>query len=161
MQPSIWQAHINDKQPVQLQLFENDDDARITLYRFARILYAESGASSLAAVEALASMANNLRKKRRLSGEATHSLGEGWSDIVNDDKIFESLVRDSTRQQDLFVDSGRLDFQMCLRTARRAISGILPDTVMGATRFHHSTELPEWATGEGYISEIDELFFYK
>lgn len=149
MQPSVWQAQ---------SLFEDGPSAqsaaeageKIAVDKLARIIYAETGASSLRAVEALASMARNLCEKS----------GCPLSEIILDKAVFESLCRNSTRHQDLFVNDGRSDFQMCLRVAKRAARGLLSDMAAGATRFHRSSELPEWAVAEGFILEIDNLFFY-
>jgi len=149
MQPSIWQAQEN-KQPVQLMLFENDNVEKIATDKLARIIYAETGARSLRSAEALAVMTMNLCAKS----------GRHLSEIVSDKTVFESLDQDSARHQDLFVNSARPDFQMCLRVARRAMAGLLADTVMMGTRFHRASEMPDWAISEGYVAEIDNLFFY-
>jgi spore germination cell wall hydrolase CwlJ-like protein len=138
-----------NKQPVQLALFENDAE-KIATDKLARIIYAETGASSLRAVEALASMVRNLCAQS----------GRPLSEIVRDETIFESLGQNSDRHQNLFVNDGRLEFQMCRRVAKRAATGSLPDSAMGATRFHRASEMPEWAVCKGYVAEIDDLFFY-
>ena len=140
----------SEKSP-ELFLIKNDDIAKITLYKIARIIFAETRASSLLAVESLASMIGNLREKS----------GRELSDIASDDSAFESLCKNSPRNRDLFIDSARSDFQMCLRVTRRMMMGKLKDRVMGATRFHRAENLPEWAIACGYIAEIDDLFFYK
>ena len=134
----------------ELTLIQNNDDAKITTYKLARLIYAETGAVSLRAVEALASMIANLSNK----------TGRALSDIVMDDSIFESIRIDSPRHPDLFADSKTAPFQMCLRTVRRMISGQLNDTVMGATRFHHADTSPDWARAAGYVAETDGLMFY-
>lgn len=133
-----------------LTLVINDDETKITLYRLARIVYAETRASSLRAVEALASMIGNLCVKS----------ARPLSEIATDDRVFESLRKDSARQRDLFVDSARPEFQMCLRAVRRMMSGRLADSAIGATRFHRAEHLPEWAVACGSIAETDGLFFY-
>ncbi|MCL2748632.1 MAG: cell wall hydrolase [Alphaproteobacteria bacterium] len=135
---------------MQLMLIKNNDDAKIALYKLARIIYAETHASSLPAVEALASMIGNLCAK------STRQL----ADIVVDRSIFESLNKNSTRHADLLIDSANLKFQMCLRATKRMARGQMPDSVRSATRFHRAEISPAWATARGYVAEVDGLFFY-
>jgi hypothetical protein len=40
------------------------------------------------------------------------------------------------------------------------INGNLPDSVFGATKFHHTDVLPDWAVARGYIAEFDNVLFY-
>ncbi|MDR1206891.1 MAG: hypothetical protein LBK26_00545 [Rickettsiales bacterium] len=134
----------------QLTLVKNDDDAKITTYKLARAIYAETLASSLRVVEALASMVANLSNK----------TGRTLSDIAQDENIFKSLRRESKRHKDLFVDSRTPEFQICLRTVRRMTGGQLKDAVTGATRFHHADNIPEWAAAMGYVADVDGLLFY-
>lgn len=135
---------------MHLTLIKNPDESKIILYKIARVVYAETSASSLAVVEALASMIANLclASKRELV------------DIINDNKIFESLNSDSRKHKDLLADASQRDFQMCLRVVTRMLNSDLPDMCNGATRFHRSELLPEWAVSRGYIAEIDGLLFY-
>ncbi|MCL2538504.1 MAG: hypothetical protein FWE52_03480 [Alphaproteobacteria bacterium] len=137
-----------DKQ--DLILVTNDDDNKITRYKLARIIYAETGASSLAAVEALASMIKNLAA----------ASGREFSDIANDSNIFESLQRNNPHKELIYVDSRSNKFQMCLRSVRRMMCGQLMDSVGGATRFHHADDIPDWSMGIGYIADVDGLLFY-
>ncbi|MDR2413086.1 MAG: hypothetical protein LBD50_02650 [Rickettsiales bacterium] len=133
-----------------LTLIKNSDESKIVLYKIARIIYAETNASSLRAAEALASMISNLRakSKRRLI------------DIADDRSVFESLDRNSSRHEKLLVGIDSNGFQMCLRVARRMIGGGLSDECWGATKFHRAEFLPDWAVARGYIAEIDGLYFY-
>ena len=135
---------------MQLTLIKNDNDSKIVLYKLARIIYAETLASSLPAVEALASMIGNLCCKSM----------QQLSDIVADRSVFESLNKNSARHADLLIDSDNSKFQMCLRATKRMVNGQLPDNVHGATRFHRGEISPTWATARGYVAEIDGLFFY-
>lgn len=148
MQPSIWNTQ--NSGPIQLSLFKDDGADRAATDTLSRIIYAETGASSLRAVEALASMARNLCAKS----------GRPLPEIIADETIFESICQNSARHQNLFVNSDRADFQMCARVVNRAARGVLCDTVMGATRFHRGSEFPDWSTAAGYVAEIDGLFFY-
>jgi hypothetical protein len=133
-----------------LTLIENPDLPRRTLYRLARILYAETRAASLAEVESLASLVSNLKKS-----------GRSLSDISEDRLMFECLDRNSARHQDLLIRHDSPALQMCLRTLSRSLSGILPDCIKGATNFHRAEFLPLWSTDIGSIIEIGNLHFYK
>lgn len=135
---------------MQFTLIKNPDESKIILYKIARIIYAETNASSLCAVEALASMISNICiiSKRELS------------DVASDKNIFESLNRNSIRHKSLLVDTNRSDFQMCLRVTKKMLDGKLNNFCCCATRFHHSNYIPDWALSIGYIAEIDDLLFY-
>ena len=134
-------------QPV---IIENDAMRIGAIYKLARVVYAETLGRSLVAAEALCSMIANLHYK----------TGRALSDIAQDENLFESLHENSARHPAIDIDANRRDFQMCLRTVRRMANGLLPDSVMGATRFHRTENLPEWAVNAGYIMEIDGMLFY-
>ena len=83
------------------------------------------------------------------------------SDVVSDENIFDSLKADSPRHKYLQVDiKNNRAFQMCLRVVERMIHGRLGDTCFGATCFHRTDEMPDWATSRGYIADIDGVLFY-
>lgn len=54
---------------MHLTLIKNPDESKIIVYKIARVVYAETNASSLAAVESLVSMISNLcvTSKRELA----------------------------------------------------------------------------------------------
>jgi hypothetical protein len=135
---------------MHLTLIKNPDESKIILYKIARIIYAETNASSLRAAEALASLIKNL----------CISSARQLEDIAKDATVFESLNKNSARHDDLLVDCNRAEFQMCLRVAQRMLSGALPDAARGAVRFHRADTMPGWATSIGSICEIDNLIFY-
>ncbi len=135
---------------MQLTLIENPDDAIRIEYKIARVVNAETGASSLSVVEALTSMiANYARTSMR-----------AFSDIMDDAEIFDVLNHDSPRHELLMTNPNNRGFQMCLRVATRMMRGNLPDCCCGATRFHHADHMPAWAVARGYIADIDGLLFY-
>lgn len=135
---------------MHLTLIKNTNESKIILYKITRVVYAETLCSSLPAVEALVSMISNLciTSKRDLLN------------IVEDKDIFESLNKNSQRHKHMLVDCNQSDFRICLRVVQRMLNGNLPDMCSGATRFHHSDVLPDWATARGYVAEIDDLLFY-
>ncbi|MCL1892231.1 MAG: cell wall hydrolase [Alphaproteobacteria bacterium] len=135
---------------MQLTLIKNNDDEKIALYKLARIIYAETRAVSLPAVEALCSMVGNLCRKS----------GRPLADIIADESVFESLDKKSQRHCDLLISSDDPKFQMCLRVVKRMAAHQLADTIRGAARFHRTENSPEWARNRGWVAEIDGLLFY-
>lgn len=135
---------------MQLTLIKNPDESLRPIYEIARVVYAQTNASSLAMVEALASMiANNARKTNR-----------SVIDVARDAEIFDALNDSSALNQRLVVPTNNRGFQMCLRVVSRMMRGNLPDCCRGATRFHVSTQMPDWALARGYIADVDGLLFY-
>ena len=138
----------------------SDNDVTV---RMARTVFLETnGGASLSAVEAIASMIGNIHA----------ATGRDFESIANDEKIFKSatcLGEAKTDQQHVSakrsedgsaINENSSAFQMCLRTVRRMMRGLLSDTAHGATRFHHADDMPEWATGIGYVCEVDGMMFY-
>jgi len=134
----------------EFSLIKNDNEDKAAIYKLARIVFAETQASSLLAVESLCAMVCNL----------CVSTGRNIKDIVTDESIFESLSKKSARHQDLLIDSNSSAFQMCLRTVKRMLSGQLQNQIMNATKFHRVENLPDWAVPLGYVAEVDGLLFY-
>ena len=135
---------------MSLKLIKNPDESKKLMYQVARVVYAETAASSLAAVEAMTSMIRNL----------SNATGQDVSYIISDKNIFDSLNQKSNRNILLSVPPTNRGFQMCLRVAGRMLMGLLPDMCRGAIRFHHDDVLPDWACARGYILDIDDLLFY-
>ena len=135
---------------MQLVLIKNPDDTQIVAYKLARIVFAETGATSLQIVEAFASMIYNIHIKHNRSFE----------NIANDENVFDVLKSESKRHQYLNVDANNRKFQMCLRTIKTMMHGNLRDSVFGATKFHHADVIPKWAIARGYIFECEDILFY-
>jgi len=135
---------------MQLTLIKNNDDTQIVSYKLARIVFAETDGVSLPLVEAMASMMNNIHIKYNKSFES----------ISKDKDLFECLNPKSSRHQKLNIDAQNRKFQMCLRAVKTMMHGNLPDSVFGATKFHHSDVIPSWAMARGYISECEDVLFY-
>lgn len=130
---------------MQLGLVENTDAKQRVIHNVARVIYEQTGASSLRAAEAMASMISN----------AANVRGVDVSDVVNDADMF-----GIPRYQINNTDYTSRAFQMCVRVARRMMCGALGDVCCGATRFHHSDVMPQWAMCRGYIADIDGMLFY-
>ncbi len=135
---------------MQLKLIENPDNTKSVLYKLARIVYAETLAKSLKITEAMSSMIYNIHIK----------YGKSFADIANDSILFESLNEKSLRHEYLNVSVSDKKFQMCLRVVQKMMRGDLRDNVFGATNFHHTDVMPQWAIARGYIAEFDDVLFY-
>lgn len=135
---------------MNLQLIKNPDEKKALVYKIARVIYAETKASSLLVVEALASMINNLHI----------NTGKSYEEIIKDENVFESLLKDSDSHLLLNVDCNDRGFQMCLRVVQRMLKNDLEDKCSGAIRFHRYDTLPAWSVDKGYIADIDGLLFY-
>ena len=85
---------------------------------------------------------------------------KSFQEIANDKNLFESLNPNSARHQYLNTDANNKHFQMCLRVVQKMMRGNLPDKVFGATKFHHTDVMPDWAIARGYIAEFDDVLFY-
>lgn len=135
---------------MELELIRNPDAAQGDVYTIARAVYAECGASSLVAVEALCSMiANNVAQ-----------TGRRPIDVVGDASVFGACRPSSPRHCRMTDSASGRGFQMCLRVVRRMLRGDLDNVSHGAVRFHHADEMPAWAIARGYIADIDGMLFY-
>ena len=135
---------------MQLTLIENPDNTKSVLYKLARIVYAETLASSLQITEAMSSMIYNIHIK----------YNKSFEDISNDSNLFESLNNESVRHEYLNIPISDRKLQMCLRVVQKMMRGQLRDCVLGATNFHHTDVMPQWAISRGYIAEFDDILFY-
>lgn len=131
-------------------LIKNPDASMKLAFSVARVIYAQTGATSLPLVEAIASTIANASEKNNRS----------ISDIISDSDFFDVLTPESENHDRLFADPTTRGFQMCVRVASRMLHGTLPDSVWGATRFHCAHTLPNWAVSRGYIADIDNFLFY-
>jgi hypothetical protein len=136
-------AFFNKGENMQLTLIKNTDLDTTLAYQVARTVYSQTRASSLSAVEAMTSMIKNISDK----------TGMSIPDIIKDNTLFE--LTDTA-----YVKANNRAFQMCVRVAARMLSGGLPDSVFGATRFHFADSMPDWAVARGYIADVDGLLFY-
>jgi len=135
---------------MQLTLIKNPDDTQSVAYKLARIVYAETRCISLPIIEAMASLIYNIHIKHEKS----------FASIANDKNIFEALDDKSVRHQYMNVNANDRKFQLCLRVIKTMMHGNLPDSVFGATQFHHNDVIPQWAIARGYITECEDILFY-
>lgn len=135
---------------MQLTLIKNPDASKSIEYKIARIVFAETQARSLHAVEALTSMIKNI----------SVISGLPFNQIISNKNLFTSLNENSPTHAYIKTEPINKGFQMCLRVVNRMIHGNLPDCCYGATKFHSDDYIPEWAMSRGYIADIDGLLFY-
>lgn len=136
---------------MQLTIINNPDESQIAIYKAARVVYAEIFPTTLPSVEALVSMIGNIMAR----------TGRDLTDVVSDKNIFGCLDEHSPRHEYINADiKNNRALQMCVRVVARMMHGSLPDRCFGAIRFHHTDEMPDWATSRGYIADVDGLLFY-
>lgn len=129
---------------MQLEFMNVSGQIATLAHAVANCVFAETHAKSLRAVEALASMIYN----------AAHHDIQNVPKVISNANLFES----AKMQPD--VNTASREFQMCVRVATRMLHGNLVDSCNGATMFHHSDTIPDWAIARGYIADIDGLMFY-
>jgi N-acetylmuramoyl-L-alanine amidase len=61
----------------------------------------------------------------------------------------------------LAVTDKNIHFATCLRIARRAVAGVLPDRTGGATHYHADYVSPYWSRGETPTVIIGRHIFYQ
>ena len=135
---------------MHMTLIKNPDMSASLAYKIGRVVYAQTGATSLRLVETMTSMIENI----------SNATGASYSDIIQDENIFDVLSDKSVHHKRLYVHANDLGFKMCVRTAQRMLSGGLPDKCFGATRFHNADIIPDWAVARGYIADVDGVLFY-
>ncbi|HYD31869.1 MAG TPA: cell wall hydrolase [Azospirillaceae bacterium] len=138
-------------------LVESRDEAVDTL---ARTLWGESRGEPLRGIEAVAAVVVN-----RVAA-ARARRGHWWGSTVVEvcRKPFQfSCWNDgdpnSAKLRDIPPDHPA--FETCLRVARRAVAGTLPDPTDGATHYHARSVHPSWAMGRLPCAEIGGHLFYK
>ena len=139
---------------MQMTLIKNPDSNLSSnmamAYKIARVVYAQTGATSLHLVCAFTSMIKNI----------SDASGVSISNLLCDKNIFPVLDKSDSNHARLQVPANSRAFQMCVRTAQRMLNGLLPDSCYGATKFHFADTIPLWATCRGYIADIDGVLFY-
>jgi hypothetical protein len=119
----------------------------------AKTLFATAGAGSMELLEAVANVAlNRFLYERDISARASlvgvlvgGSVFPCWRDPRSMDSVGPECE----------------GFGVCLRMARRALSGHLADNTFSAIRFHKRGELPLWATGLVESAAIGGCLFYN
>jgi len=126
----------------------------------ARTLWGEARGEPVRGIEAVAAVVVN-----RVAVAARHS-GFWWGDsiiaVCRKPYQFSCWNADDPNYPKLLaVKPGEPVFDTCLRIARRAVSGLLPDPTGGATHYHARSVHPSWALGHVPCAEIGTHLFYK
>jgi len=126
----------------------------------ARTLWGEARGESVRGIEAVAAVVMNRVRRARERG--------GWwwgGDVVS---VCRKPLQfscwnpdDPNRAKLLAVTPADPVFATCLRTARRAVAGLLPDPTEGATHYHRTGIHPAWAQGRCACVEIGRHLFYN
>ncbi|CAA7619524.1 putative Cell wall hydrolyse [Magnetospirillum sp. LM-5] len=122
----------------------------------ARTLWGETRSESLRAKEALAALVvNRLRHAEAMGGR--YWWGNSINEICRRPGQFPCWSKPCRL---LTVTMEDRAFRVAVRTARRAMAGILADPTGGATHWHRQTELPPWTRGRFPMAEIGPFLFY-
>jgi hypothetical protein len=84
--------------------------------------------------------------------------GVALTDVLADPSLF-PCWRDPRAMDSVGADDP--GFGVCLRMARRALSGMLADDTFGSIRFHKRGECPIWATGLVESAVVGDCVFYN
>ncbi|NYZ12903.1 cell wall hydrolase [Azospirillum sp. RWY-5-1] len=135
--------------PVQPDAAAYGVDAVDTL---ARTLWGEAQGEPVRGIEAVAAViVNRLRRADARGAPAVRRESLRYSCWA---------VDFPDRPRMLAVDGTDPVFATCLRVARRAVAGVLPDPTGGATRYHRAGDRPDWAEGLFPTAEIGGSLFY-
>ncbi len=128
--------------------------------RLARTIYGEARGELVRGKEAVAAVIMNRVRRARQRG------GYWWG--VN---VVGVCVKpwqfscwnegDPNRRKIETVTDANQTFQTCIRIARRALAGTLPDPTDGATHYHARGITPPWAQKRVPVAEIGNHCFYN
>ncbi len=125
----------------------------------ARTLWGEARGEPVRGIEAVAAVVvNRVRVAERKGG---HWWGASVIGVCRKPWQFSCWNEgDPNRPKLLAVTASDPVFATCLRVARRAVTGLLPDPTGGATHYHHVRIHPSWARGHTPCAEIGRHLFY-
>ena len=126
----------------------------------ARTLWGEARLEPVRGIEAVASVVLN-----RVA-VATERGGWWWGDgivaVCRHPEQFSCWNPDGADAPRLLaIKAGEPVFDTCLRVARRAVAGVLPDITHGATHYHPATAHPAWSASELPSAEVGGNLFYR
>ncbi len=126
----------------------------------ARTLWGEARDQPVRSIEAVASVVLN----RVAISTARQGCwwGDGIVSVCRHPGQFPCWDQDRAgRAVLLALKPGDPVFDTCLRIARRATAGVLPDPTNGATHYHAATKYPPWAANQLPTAEIGTTLFYR
>ena len=126
----------------------------------ARTLWGEARGEPVQGIEAVAAVILNRVRIAQARG------GYWWgSDIIGVcQKPYQFSCwnkSDPSYPKLIAVTEKNIHFATCLRIARRAAAGVLPDPTNGATHYHADYVSPYWARGETPCAVIGRHLFYQ
>ena len=126
----------------------------------ARTLWGEARGQPVRGIEAVAAViVNRVRAAERRGG---FWWGDSVVAVCRKPYQFSCWnVNDPNRAKLLAVTPADPMFATCLRVARRAVAGLLPDPTGGATHYHATGLHPDWAAGHCPSAEIGRHVFYN
>lgn len=126
----------------------------------ARTLYGEARGEGLAGIEAVACVILNRTIFAQKRGK--YWWGNDVGEVCKKAWQFSCWNQNDPNREKLEkVGVDDPAFAMCVRVARRAMSGALTDKVLGATHYHHVAVHPKWAECQVPVKEIGHHVFYS
>lgn len=126
----------------------------------ARTIYGEARGETVRGKEAVACVILNRVARAKKRG------GYWWGETVEQVclKPWQFSCwneNDPNRPKIVNVEPGHRVFDVCLRIARRAVSGCLQDPTQGAMHYHTQDANPPWSRGRPASAEIGRHLFYN
>jgi N-acetylmuramoyl-L-alanine amidase len=128
---------------------------------FARTLWGEGRGEGTFGMEAIASVILNRVLVAQARG-GTYWWGNNIISVCQKPYQFSCWNRSDSNYKKLqAVTDKDVFFATCIRIARRAMHGTLPDSTNGATHYHAKSIMPFWAKGQTPTAIIGNHIFYK
>ena len=124
----------------------------------AKTIYGEARGESVAGQEAIANVILN-----RVKMNLIHPMwwGKSITEVCLKPFQFSCWNKNDPNHDLLMQDlSDNKVYQMCLRVAKRALAGFLPDETKGATHYHTLACNPAWAKCAVPCAQIGHHLFY-
>lgn len=126
----------------------------------ARTIFGEARGEPHEGLEAVASVILNRVKIAQKKGR--YWWGDNIINVCQKPYQFSCWNKNDPSYQRLInVTDKNIHFATCLRIARRAVIGALPDNTNGATHYHADYVSPYWSKGEKPVTIIGRHIFFK
>lgn len=126
----------------------------------ARVLWGEAREEPVRGIEAVAAVVVN--RARLVCRNAEAEWNAAVAAVCRSPDLFSCWNEDNPSLPKIFtVTEADPVFATCLRVARRAMAGVLPDPTFRATRYHGIGQNPTWADGRIPSAEIGLRLFYN
>jgi len=139
---------------------EQDFYRELEIDTLARTIFGEARSESVAGMEAVANVV--LNRVRIAQDRGKYWWGNNIIGVCQKPYQFSCWNRsDPSYKRLIEVDASNIHFATCLRVARRAVIGALPDNTYSATHYHADYVSPFWAKGEKPVVTIGAHIFYR